>query len=127
MTRLLAIVALISSFLLVGCGSQNSSDPEPNSSESQNLDTAEEALATDTVEESETESVPVADDSSETRSEEPVVYRNDQGQIVCPVMNVILTSADLADGSQEYLGKLYYFSTKRAAALFEENPDTYKK
>lgn len=40
-------------------------------------------------------------------------------------MNVILMSADLAEGSQEYGGKLYYFSTKEAAAMFEQNPDEY--
>ena len=55
------------------------------------------------------------------------VFMNAGGELLCPVMEVILDSEDVAEGFQDYKGVRYWFSTVEAAAMFHENPEKFAK
>ncbi len=55
-----------------------------------------------------------------------VVFRNENGDIVCPVMGTVIPSTDkAAGGSRDYKGKRYYFCCAECAPKFDQNPDAY--
>ncbi|MCH7946094.1 MAG: hypothetical protein IIC73_08805 [Armatimonadetes bacterium] len=54
-------------------------------------------------------------------------YRNEDGELLCPVMEVILDSEDVAEGFQDYKGVRYWFSTAESAEMFRDNPEKFAK
>lgn len=54
-------------------------------------------------------------------------YRNEDGELLCPVMEVILDSEDVAEGFQDYKGVRYWFSTAESAAMFRDDPEKFAK
>lgn len=50
---------------------------------------------------------------------------NSDGEIICPVMQIVIESPEVAEGSTTVDGITYYFSTKEAQELFEEDPSAY--
>ncbi|MCW5936156.1 MAG: YHS domain-containing protein [Fimbriimonadaceae bacterium] len=55
------------------------------------------------------------------------VYRNEKGEVVCPVMNDVIASPEKADGYQDYEGTRYYFCCGMCPGKFKENPALYVK
>lgn len=55
------------------------------------------------------------------------IYRNDKGEIVCPVMHKVIASESAAQGSQVYEGKKYLFCCGMCPGKFKENPKLYAK
>jgi YHS domain-containing protein len=55
-----------------------------------------------------------------------VVFRNENGDIVCPVMGTLIPSTDKAAGGyRDYQGKRYYFCCAECAPKFDQNPEAY--
>lgn len=55
-----------------------------------------------------------------------VVFRNENGDIVCPVMGTVIPSTEKAVGGyRDYQGKRYYFCCAECAPKFDQNPDAY--
>ncbi len=55
-----------------------------------------------------------------------VVFRNENGDIVCPVMGAVIPSTEKAAGGyRDYQGKRYYFCCAECAPKFDQNPDAY--
>ncbi len=66
---------------------------------------------------------PASTDNSATAT--PVVFKNDAGQIVCPVMGSTTTEKD-AVGHQDYNGKRYYFCCGDCPEQFKADPAKFK-
>ena len=70
----------------------------------------------------------VEEDEPEDSAEDfTTVFTSEDGELLCPVMEVILDSEDVAEGRQDYKGTRYWFSTAEAAAMFRENPDKFAR
>lgn len=52
-------------------------------------------------------------------------FRNDKGQLVCPVMGDVIESEAAAVAKTSYAGKEYYFCCKSCVRAFEKEPDKY--
>lgn len=56
-----------------------------------------------------------------------VAFRNDEGNLLCPVMNVVIKSESDAKGYQDYEGKRYYFCCAVCTGKFKSDPARYAK
>lgn len=54
-------------------------------------------------------------------------YRNEEGNLLCPVMNVVIKSESDAKGYQDYEGKRYYFCCAVCTGKFTSDPARYAK
>lgn len=79
----------------------------------------------------ETEGVNNDDRTDGSTTNEPAVeaklveFRNDDGELVCPVMGDLIVSAEEAFGFQDYEGIRYYFCCGMCPDSFEADPDKY--
>ena len=55
------------------------------------------------------------------------VYKNEKGELACPVMGTVIASADKAAGSAEYEGKKYYFCCGACPGVFDKDKEKYAK
>lgn len=55
------------------------------------------------------------------------VYKNAEGKITCPVMDVAIDSESAAVGFADHNGKRYYFCCDGCPKVFEKNKDKYAK
>lgn len=55
------------------------------------------------------------------------IYRNDKGEVLCPVMNTAITEPGMAVGHQDHMGKRYYFCCDGCPEKFKANPAQYVK
>ncbi|MCH8977970.1 MAG: hypothetical protein IH945_01845 [Armatimonadetes bacterium] len=55
------------------------------------------------------------------------VFTNADGELLCPVMEVILESEEVAEGYQDYKGVRYWFSTAESAKMFSDDPEKFAK
>lgn len=51
------------------------------------------------------------------------IYRNDKGEVVCPVMKDVIKDPGMAVGYQDYKGKRYYFCCGMCPEKFKANPE----
>lgn len=71
------------------------------------------------------------DTAGENNSDAPEVeaelveFRNNDGELVCPVMGDVIGSADEAFAFQDYEGTRYYFCCGMCPDSFEADPDKY--
>ena len=56
----------------------------------------------------------------------PVAFRNDKGQIQCPVMGSVIASEDKAISYQDHNGKRYYFCCDGCPDSFKKDPKKYE-
>lgn len=56
-----------------------------------------------------------------------VVYKNDKGEILCPVMNKVIKSEKDAVSFQDYKGVRYYFCCGECPEKFKADPEKYIK
>ena len=54
-----------------------------------------------------------------------VAFKNEKGQIVCPVMGTVIADQASAASFQDYEGKRYYFCCLDCPAKFKANPAKY--
>ena len=130
---ILAASALLAASLLVGgCGNEEDSGVKADPSGVASDGVAEQAAADATPPRDDGESPdqdsadPDQSDGSDADAALPA-YRNEDGEILCPVMEVILESEDVAEGFQDYKGVRYWFSTPESAGMFRENPEKFAK
>lgn len=57
----------------------------------------------------------------------PAAYRNAEGQLVCPVMNIPIESEEKAVGFQDYEGVRYYFCCGDCPKAFKKDPTRWIK
>lgn len=55
----------------------------------------------------------------------PVAYRNPEGKLLCPVMNVVIESEKDAVDFQDHEGKRYYFCCDGCPGKFRKEPAKY--
>jgi YHS domain-containing protein/predicted small secreted protein len=58
---------------------------------------------------------------------QPVAYRNEEGQLLCPVMNVPIASEREAVGHHDHEGVRYYFCCDGCPERFKADPEAYIK
>lgn len=56
---------------------------------------------------------------------EPVAYKNDKGEIVCPVQGEVIASPEKAFAHQDYKGTRYYFCCAGCPESFAKEPEKY--
>ncbi len=56
-----------------------------------------------------------------------VAFRNDAGELVCPVMGSVIKTEEDAVGHQDYEGKRYYFCCGDCPEQFKANPEKFTK
>ncbi|MCW5939075.1 MAG: YHS domain-containing protein [Fimbriimonadaceae bacterium] len=66
-------------------------------------------------------------DASGSWPSDVAIYKNDKGEVLCPVMNEVVASPEKADGYMDYEGKRYYFCCGMCPGKFKESPATYAK
>ena len=117
---------LLTCLVLVSCSggeaqtASSPADPKP--------DVADAADVVDRVSEEAPVSTETADDGQEKAKQGfTSVFKNEDGELLCPVMEVILDSEDVAEGFQDYKGVRYWFSTKEAAEMFRADPEKFAK
>jgi YHS domain-containing protein len=96
-------VATVCVLGLVGCGKQ----PEPATPAS----TSTTKSASQPAPTTQTSSLPV--------------YKNKDGQIICPVTGEVIKSVADASGYQDYKGVRYYFCCGMCGPKFKKDPDKY--
>ena len=124
----LPCLLLLASLLLVACSEEGgSSTPDQGSSTASDDrgDTAESDIS-EPLQPRESEESPEIERADETEGYTSV-FMNEDGELLCPVMEVILDSEDVAEGFQDYKGVRYWFSTAESAAMFRENPQKFAK
>jgi len=93
-------ISLASAIATIGCGKQaESAAPAPKS--------AQTAASSNTT----TAALPI--------------YKNKNGQIICPVTGEVIKSVDDAAGYQDYKGMRYYFCCGMCPPKFKKDPDKY--
>lgn len=55
------------------------------------------------------------------------IYRNEKGEVLCPVMNDAIKEPGMAVGYQDYKGKRYYFCCGMCPEKFKASPEQYLK
>ncbi len=124
MGRLLPISLLVFAWsLIVGCGTGPANSASAPA-EPQETDARVYILTEDMLPEPEVVQEDEPEDSTEGFT---TVFMNEDGELLCPVMEVILDSEDVAEGHQDYKGTRYWFSTAEAAAMFREDPEKFAK
>ena len=53
------------------------------------------------------------------------IYKNDKGEMICPVSGDVVKSIDKAAGFQDYKGKRYYFCCPMCPPKFKADPDKF--
>lgn len=53
------------------------------------------------------------------------VYKNDKGEMICPVTGNVIKSVKDAAGYQDYKGKRYYFCCPMCPPKFKADPDKF--
>jgi YHS domain-containing protein len=133
--RLLFALALLVSMLAFGC------TPPPEATGGANVsgaaqDDHEHNIVNDDDDATEDEDEPgdkddkddaEGDDKDDAPVTELAVYRNDEGKIMCPVMNAPIESEDKAFSHTDYKGKRYYFCCDGCPTVFDKNKDEYAK
>jgi YHS domain-containing protein len=56
-----------------------------------------------------------------------VDFKNDKGELVCPVMNTVIAKKEEAQGFQDFEGKRYYFCCGKCPSAFKSDPAKYAK
>ena len=56
---------------------------------------------------------------------EPVAYRNEKGELLCPVMKSVVASKEAAAGFADHDGKRYYFCCAMCPDKFKADPKAY--
>ena len=56
---------------------------------------------------------------------EPVAYRNEKGEILCPVMKSVVASKEEAVGFADHGGKRYYFCCAMCPDKFKADPHAF--
>lgn len=93
------LIAALFFLMLVGCGKSGDTAPEASTTPS----------------------------DTSSASTTPVAFRNESGELLCPVMNKTIKSEADADGFQDYEGTRYYFCCGMCPGKFKENPAQYAK
>lgn len=108
---LITAVALVAVVLAIaaGCG-------QPPTNEPTQAATKPESQAV-----TKPESKPLADTGT------LAAFRNDAGELVCPVQGDVIPDADKAAGFQDYEGKRYYFCCAGCPEAFAADPAKYAK
>lgn len=129
---LLSCLLILASVLLIACNEGEGSKSAEQSSGTASKDGGDSG---DDVN-GQVMSDPEPEALEETRDEERgdshaeaelPAYRNEDGELLCPVMEVILESEDVAEGFQDYKGVRYWFSTAESADMFRDNPEKFAK
>jgi YHS domain-containing protein len=63
--------------------------------------------------------------AGETEGMELAAYRNEDGNLECPVMGNEIASEDAAVGHSDYEGTRYYFCCGGCPDAFDKNPEKY--
>ncbi|MBI5705741.1 MAG: YHS domain-containing protein [Armatimonadetes bacterium] len=58
-------------------------------------------------------------------AEEIAIYKNDKGEIICPVTGDVIPSVDKASGYQDFQGKRYYFCCGMCPPKFKADPEKF--
>lgn len=58
---------------------------------------------------------------------ETVAFKNEKGELVCPVQGDVIPSEDKAAGFQDFKGKRYYFCCAGCPEAFAADPEKYAK
>jgi YHS domain-containing protein len=116
--RLLVALALFASLFAFGCTPQAEPTDSPSVSGAPQDDHEHNVVKGDD------DSIGDKDDAPTT---ELAVYRNDEGKIMCPVMNAPIESEDKAFSHTDYNGKRYYFCCDGCPTVFDKNKDEYAK
>jgi len=120
MVRMIALLSTLLLVLLVAAGGcSKTEEPEVDQSAEVQSDPVEEEKDSGEAEEIVTST---NDEPMETSSG---VFRNGDGEIVCPVFGIVIESPEIAAGSLELDGVTYYFSESSALEMFKEDPDSY--
>lgn len=56
---------------------------------------------------------------------EPVAFRNEKGELFCPVMKSVVASKEEAAGFADHKGKRYYFCCAMCPDKFKADPAAY--
>ena len=105
--------------LLVAC-SKDETPEKPVKSE-----TVEQSDDRSVIEDGEEPALNSEEDGESEDSDEPEtvsIFTNSEGQILCPVWQIIIESADVAEGSTTLDGVTYYFCDKEAEKMFKADP-----
>ena len=124
-------LSLVASLALVACSQregqsspdQGSSTASKNSGETSDVAESDISESLQPYESEASPAIELADNTEGYTS----VFKNADGELLCPVMEVILDSEDVAEGFQDYKGVRYWFSTAESAAMFHENPQKFAK
>ena len=54
-----------------------------------------------------------------------VAFKNEKGQLACPVMGDVIATPAAAVAREEYQGKAYYFCCSSCVKAFKKDPDKY--
>lgn len=69
---------------------------------------------------------PAADNKLQTApSATPAAFKNDKGQLVCPVTGAAIASEKEAVGHEDYKDKRYFFCCGMCPPEFKKNPEKY--
>lgn len=105
MRTVLPLLALV---LLAGCGVQSTDTIEADASPKK-------------------EAAPVPDTVQAEDGQTLAVFKNEKGELACPVMKSPIASIDAAFSHTDYEGKRYYFCCDGCPTVFDKNKDEYAK
>jgi YHS domain-containing protein len=143
MTRLLALIAalVLASYFVAGCSPKAADEPSNAGTAPNAANTAKEGDDDDTTEDADEpgdndadgdDAEGAADDDTKTTSNsgakmELAVYKNAEGKLACPVMDVAIESEDAAFSHIDHEGKRYFFCCNGCPEVFKKDPKKFAK